>query len=74
MNNSLFYPRTKTNDRILQEIILKYNMTLDYECKRKRVYSNEELLLKIDRNFFFLYILDSRSMIMREIRKQLCIS
>lgn len=74
MNNSLFYPRTKTNDRILQEIILKYNMTLDYECKRKRVYSNEELLLKIDRNFFFLYILDSRSMIMREIRKQLSIS
>ncbi len=74
MNNSLFYPRTKTNDRVLQEIILKYNMTLDYECKRKRVYSNEELLLKIDRNFFFLYILDSRSMIMREIRKQLSIS
>ena len=29
MNKSLFYPRTKTNDRALQEIILKYNMTLD---------------------------------------------
>ena len=74
MNKSLFYPRTKTNDRALQEIILKYNMTLDYESKRKRVYSNRELLLKIDRNFFFLYALDSRNMIIGEIRKQLSFS
>lgn len=74
MNNSVFYPRTKNNEKLLQEIILKYNMSLDYECKTKKVYSNEELLLKIERHFFFMYTLDSRSILMGEIRKQLSIS
>lgn len=74
MNNSLFYSKTKTNQSVLQDIISKYNMTLDYECKKKKVFSNEDILLKIDRHYFFLYILDSKSKLMGEIRKQLNIS
>lgn len=74
MSNSLFYPRTKANESALQEIIAEYNMTLDCERKKKKVYSNNDLMLKIEQRFFFLYILDSEKMIMKEIRKKLNIS
>lgn len=74
MNNSLFYPKTRGNERVLQEIISKHNLTLDYECKKKKVFSNEELLVKIDRKFFFIYVFDSKNISMEDIRKQLNIS
>lgn len=74
MNNSLFYPRTRSNVNVLREIILKHNLTLDYECKKKKVFSNEELLIKIDRKFFFIYVFDPKSISMEEIRKELNIS
>jgi len=74
MNNSLFYPKTRSNASVLHEIILKHNLTLDYECKNKKVFSNEELLVKIERRFFFIYVFDSKSILMEDIRKQLNIS
>lgn len=68
----IYLTNTKSEKRLIQNLINNYNLNLCYHTKKKKVFSNDSLLIACHKNYNTIQVYSSKDdFILKQVQKEL---